>query len=368
MIITVLFYIFVAVTSIQIIYYLSFSIFAFHSDVKKEVSDSKPVSVIICAKNEAENLTKFLPSIINQKYPNFEIILINDASSDNTLNVMNAFRSKNSIIKIVNVDNNEAFWGNKKYALTLGIKAAKHESLLFIDADCKPISDSWITEMKNKLQKKKTIVLGYGKYKVKKYSLVNLLVRFETLLTAVQYFSYAKLGSPYMGVGRNLSYKKTEFFKVNGFISHIQIRSGDDDLFIQDAANKENTAICSTKNSFTVSSAPETFQEWFRQKRRHVSTASHYKFKHKFFLSLFFMSKVLFYFSATLLLFLFSWKIILPIVLGYYTIQYIIIGFSAKKLNEPQIIYFLPFLEVFLMLFQFAIFITNSVSKPTHWK
>ena len=101
MIITVLFYIFVAVTSIQIIYYLSFSIFAFHSDVKKEVSDSKPVSVIICAKNEAENLTKFLPSIINQKYPNFEIILINDVSSDNTLNVMNAFRSKNSIIKII---------------------------------------------------------------------------------------------------------------------------------------------------------------------------------------------------------------------------------------------------------------------------
>ena len=170
-----------------------------------------------------------------------------------------------------------------------------------------------------------------------------------------------------MGVGRNLAYTKDEFFKTNGFIKHMDIRSGDDDLFIQDAANKKNTTICASENSFTESEAPTSLNELFRQKRRHISTASYYKFKHKFFLALFFISKILFYvlgISYSII----NWKIGLPIIGLYFLIQYIIVGYSAKKLKETQILYFLPFLEIFLLLFQFTIFIANSISKPTHWK
>lgn len=368
MILTVLFYAFVVFAGIQIIYYLAFTTFLFtDKKQKKKLVKEIPISVIICAKNEAENLQKFLPYIIEQNYSDFEIVLINDASSDETLEIMEAFQSQNSNIKIINVENIEAFWGNKKYALTLGIKAAKNEHLLFTDADCKPISKNWIAEMSKNFSQEKSIILGYGKYKKEKF-LVNLFVRFETLLTAIQYFSYAKLGSPYMAVGRNLAYKKEEFFNVKGFINHMHIRSGDDDLFIKDAANKENTIICTSKNSFTISKAPKSFKEWFRQKRRHISTANHYKLQHKFFLALFFISKVLFFVLATALFFFYPWEIILSIVLGYYLIQFLVIGFSAKKLKEPQIIFLLPFLEIGLLLFQFSIFITNLISKPNHWK
>jgi cellulose synthase/poly-beta-1,6-N-acetylglucosamine synthase-like glycosyltransferase len=171
-----------------------------------------------------------------------------------------------------------------------------------------------------------------------------------------------------MAVGRNLAYKKSEFFSVKGFINHINIRSGDDDLFIQDAANKGNTAICTSLDSFTISKAPETLNEWFRQKRRHVSTASYYKKRHQFSLGLFYFSKVIFYITSIGLFFFHPWEIMLPIVVGYFTIQYLVIGLWAKKLEETNILYYLPFLEIFLMLFQFAIFITNLVSKPTHWK
>lgn len=368
MIITVFFYAFVAATVILISYYLSFSVSIFHSNSTKNKTQTIPISVIICAKNEAENLQKFLPSVINQHYPKVEIILINDASSDETLSIMEGFQQENNTIKIVNVKNIEAFWGNKKYALTLGIKAATNEHLLFIDADCKPVSKYWIQEMSSQFTKEKSIVLGYGKYESKKHSLINLLVRFETLLTAIQYFSYAKLGSPYMAVGRNLAYKKSEFFSVKGFINHINIRSGDDDLFIQDAANKINTTICTSLESFTISKAPETLNEWFRQKRRHVSTASYYKKRHQFSLGLFYFSKVIFYITSIGLFFFYPWEIMLPIVVGYFTIQYLVIGLWAKKLEETNILYYLPLLEIFLMLFQFAIFITNLVSKPTHWK
>ena len=366
MILTVLFYILVATASIQIIYFFCFSSLFFRKKTTAN-TDSVPISVIICAKNEAENLTAFLPSILQQTYSDFEVVLINDASSDATLEVMEQFKEQHLNIKIVNVKNNEAFWGNKKYALTLGIKTASHEHLIFTDADCKPQSKHWIKEVATQFSTDKTIVLGYGKYASKK-SVVNLLIRYETLLTALQYFTYAKLGSPYMGVGRNLAYKKSEFFKTKGFIKHIQVKSGDDDLFIQEAASKSNTTFTLQPNSFTISNPPLTFKAWFRQKRRHLSTAPYYKFKHQFFLGLFFITKAFFYLLTTLLFFLCSWKLITPVVGIYLLTFWIIFGISAKKMEEKKLIFFLPFLEISLLLFQFSIFISNTFSKPTHWK
>ena len=153
---TVLLYTFLVVVAIQIIYYLFFSAFAFAKNKQKSVSNLVPISVVVCAKNEAKNLQKNLPHILEQKYSNFEVVLINDASSDETLEVMKSFQKKHTNIKLVNVENNENFWGNKKYALTLGIKAATNEHLLFTDADCKPASKHWITEMVSHFSDKKT--------------------------------------------------------------------------------------------------------------------------------------------------------------------------------------------------------------------
>src|SRR5690606_19950607 len=175
-----------------------------------------PISVIVCAKNEAENIKKFVPLLLEQDYPTFELVLIDDASIDETRELLEAFEKQYSNVKLVKVDNNEAFWGNKKYALTLGIKAAKYEYLLFTDADCYPISKHWIKNMSSNFTLKKTIVLGYGAYEKVKNSFLNKIIRFETLLTATQYFAWAKIGKPYMGVGRNLAYKKEEFFRVRG--------------------------------------------------------------------------------------------------------------------------------------------------------
>ena len=367
MILTVLFYILIAATCIQIIYLLSFLTIFSNKKKPGNTKTNVPISVIICAKNEAKNLTEFLPFIVEQTYSNFEIILINDASTDTTLAVMESFKEAYENIRIVDVKNNEAFWGNKKYALTLGIKAAKNEHLLFTDADCKPTSNQWIQEISSTFSDKNSIVLGYGKYSSKK-SLVNLLVRFETLLTALQYFTYAKFGSPYMGVGRNLAYTKSEFFKTKGFINHINVKSGDDDLFIQEAATKTNTTFNTNENSFTISNPPLTFKEWFRQKRRHISTSSYYKFKHKFFLGLFFISKFIFYFLTVLLYFLFSWKFITSILTLYIITLVIVLGISTQKLKERNLLLFFPVLDILLLLFQFTIFISNTFSKPTHWK
>ncbi|MDC9721535.1 MAG: glycosyltransferase [Urechidicola sp.] len=359
---------FIASTIIQLCYYLFiFSRFSSFKTTKKEYSDI-PISVLICARNESENLKQFLPKIIQQNYPDFEIVLINDCSYDDSLEVMESFKEKYpSKIKIVNVVETKS-GGSKKYALSLGIKASTQEHLLFTDADCTPNSDNWIRGMSQQFTANKSIVLGYGAYRSIKNSWLNKLIRFETLMTALQYFSYANIGLPYMGVGRNLAYTKSLFFDTNGFENHLHLKSGDDDLFVNQNATKENCALSLHPNSFTISKPKTTFKDWGNQKRRHVSTANYYKPIHQFLLGLYYGSQLLFWILALLLVsFGFQWKIVLGLFLVRIAIQYIILSKTSKKLNEKGLVLWTPFLEIFLVLTQMFIFIKNLVSKPTHW-
>ncbi len=366
---TVLFGLFIFVVFIQMFYYMGvFRLFSFDKP-KKKSNKQIPVSVIVCAKNEQENVLKFIPLLAEQNYSDFEIILIDDASSDETLDIFEAFEKQYTNIRIVKVQNNEAFWGNKKFALTLGIKASSKENLLFIDADCYPTSKNWITEMSSHFSPEKTIVLGYGAYEKIPSSFLNKIIRYETLLTAVQYFSWSKIGKPYMGVGRNLAYHKNEFFKVDGFKNHLKVRSGDDDLFINEVANSLNTTICYSKNSFTYSAPKTSFQDWINQKRRHISTAIYYKFFDRAQLSLFFTSQILFILlPIALLMFQFQWIIVICLIGFRYICNWIIIGYAAKKLNEKDVILWYPIIEIILIFTQISIFIKNSYSKPAHWK
>ncbi len=365
---TILLGVFILVTLINFLYFFSFFSFA-TAGKKNHLHPEVPISVIICAKNEAENLRNFLPSILEQDYPDFEVIIINDASTDETLDVIEEFQKIDPRIRCVDVQNNEAFWANKKYSLTLGIKKARHKHLLFTDADCAPQSKSWIREMAGNYQPGVSIILGYGGYFQHTGSLLNKLIRFETLLTAIQYFSYARLGSPYMGVGRNLAYTSTQFYEQKGFASHLHLRSGDDDLFVNEAANAENTAICFNPNAITRSVPKTTFKEWFHQKRRHLSVAGEYKSKHKFLLGAFYLFRLLFWILFTTLLILQVYPKIILAILGF---KLLIEGFvyfkSSRKLNETDVAWLFPFFDLFLLLIQLVIFINNIISKPRHWK
>lgn len=366
---TVFFYAFFAVVGIQVSYYASF-LFAFA--IKRAESKPKnniPISVIICAKNEAENLKKNIPLILSQDYFNFEIILVNDSSFDGSLKVMKSFAALNSNIKLVDVKENEAFWGNKKYALTLGIKASTYDFLVFTDADCAPNSNQWLEHISSQFSNEKSIVLGYGAYAKKKFSLLNKLIRFETVMTALQYFSYAVLGSPYMGVGRNMAYRKELFFNNRGFSNHMTVKSGDDDLFINEVSNGLNTALCFTKESFTISEPKATFKAWILQKRRHISTAKLYKLKHQILLGLFYSTQLLFWILGITLLFSgWPWSWIAVLIGTRFLFQWLCFGLTAKKLEEKDLIILAPFLELFLITLQLSIFIANLISKPKHWK
>ena len=297
----ILLIIFIVSLIIQLFYVLYFFIrFAVYKSSKSTFN--KPVSIIVCAKNEAENIAVFLPKILEQNYTDFQVVLVDDQSKDNTEYVLKELVQKYSNLKIVKIEKHIKHRVGKKFALTLGIKAAKHEYLLLTDADCIPNSKNWLRKMVANFSNKKQIVLGYGAYKKEK-GFLNTMIRFDAFHTALQYFSFALAGETYMGVGRNLAYKKSVFFDNKGFASHILLPSGDDDLFIQEVATKDNIAIEITEESHTVSETKQRWKEWIFQRRRHITTSEKYAFKFKILLGLWPLSQFLFWLSFTILLF-----------------------------------------------------------------
>src|SRR5215212_2085100 len=302
----IIFYSFCAVTAVQVFYYLFFfSRLAFYRPTSKNISQTHPVSVIICARDEAANLAKNLPGALVQKYPTtHEVIVINDNSFDESKYILEEYQRTFKQLKIVELKQEARFIPGKKFPLSIGIKEARHEVLLMTDADCVPASEHWIERMQEGYGENTEIVLGYGAFHKKK-EFLNKLVRWETFHTALQYLSYATAGLAYMGVGRNLSYKKSVFFRHKGFSSHNHVASGDDDLFINKAATKKNTAIVIDMDAFTLSEPAKTWKEWRRQKMRHLSTGRYYKFHTKILLGLYSLTHFLVYplFLACLLFF-----------------------------------------------------------------
>jgi len=336
---------------------------------QKEKSTRKEgVSVVICARNEYHHLKDTLPLILEQDYPEYEVLVVNHASDDDTHYLLNRLEEQYPHLKTIAIREDLNFFTGKKFPLSIGIKSAKYDIILLTDADCKPSSREWISRMQSAFSSKTEVVLGYGPYYHGK-GLLNRLIRFDTAHIAIQYLSYALAGLPYMGVGRNLSYAKSLFYRNKGFISHYRIRSGDDDLFINRVANKKNTAIMVEPGSYTFSDPKQTFEKWVTQKKRHLSTSAHYKFLHKFLLGLYAFSLYLFYTLAVVLLLLniSIWAVLAVVFLRMAT-QYIVMAKCMKQLNEKDLVPFLPVFELILLLLNTGTMISNFFRKPRRWK
>lgn len=279
---SILFFLFVAAVCVVLYYYLFFFIrFAFYTSKTHEV-ECEPVSVIIAARNEEDNLRDYLPHILEQEGVEFEVVVVNDRSQDHTAAVLRSMATPR--LKIVNIPHDPKNTARgKKLAITLGVKAAKYDHLVFIDADCRPTSKHWLKHMAGALMKK-PIALGVSPF-VEETGYWKRFFLMDSAFIAVQYTSFALAGVPYMGVGRNMGYRKETFFEVGGFRSHVSLESGDDDLFVNEAANRKNVEIVLHPDALTVSKSQNSLNKWINQKLRHISTAPKYKTLHKILLA-----------------------------------------------------------------------------------
>lgn len=351
---------------VQLFYYLV----SYNRPYKKmQISDNnnisetlQPVSVIVYTKNESYNLKKYLPSLLTQNYPLYEVIVINDGSTDESDDILKLFENEYKHLYHTFIPQESKYLSRRKLSLTLGIKAAKNDILLFTEADCHPLSENWITTMVRNYTEKTDLVLGFCAYRKNK-GFLHKLVSYDNLINGLEYISSALKNNPFSGNGKNLSYRKQLFFEHKGFSKSLSLHAGDDDLFVNETANNINTHVEYSKNSITEMAPVERFSTWKNMKISRAATQRHYK-----------GGQLLFYRigKATSLLFLFSviGSIVLgivgnPVVIGIALLCYIlsfitkavVLSKSAKMLQQKTSVVLLPLLEIVQPLFELYIYI-----------
>lgn len=356
--------------ALQLFYYSWFYLATSLKRIPEKKEISEPVSVIICARNESYNLSKYLPLVLEQKYPSFEVIVVNDCSEDESDDVLGELLTRFPNLRISTINKDPRFTHNKKFAQFIGIKAAANDILIFTDADCHPVSKEWIGKMAGNFTEGVEFVLGYGGYETRK-GLLNKYIRYDTLFIAMQYFGMAIRGIPYMGVGRNLAYRKEVFFRNKGFGAHNHIISGDDDLFVNVNASRVNTNVEFRQEAHTMSVPAISVAEWVKQKQRHLSTGKYYRTRDKVLLFLEPLSRILFY---SLFIILISTLFLWPAVIAVFGVRLILqlcaFELSRRKFNEKYILFVSLFFDIFSPLINLSLYLTTLRNRPGNlvWK
>ena len=364
MIIEYLFYIFLVATVIQLLYHvLIFIRIWFYK--QSEPVNYKPVSVIVSSKNQLNDLRSNLIYFLDQDYPDFEVIVINDASSDGTDDYLEELEKKYDHLKVVTntIQENDRFNKGKKFGITLAIKSASHDTLLFSDADSYPSSNQWIKKMQSSFSSKNQIVLAYSRLEKRK-GLLNRLLRYESLYEGLLSFSCTLCGFSLLAQRRNLGYNRALFFSINGFFSHLNLSRGEAKLFVDEASDSRNTNVCLSPEGMTLSNKQKSYLEWFSDKRSDFHLAKRLRFSSLMLLRMNFLSQFSFWMLfPILLIYQIDTHLVLLVFTLRFCLQYIVYWKMCKFTNEYGLLWFLPFYEISLMLIHFILSLSTFIKK-----
>jgi glycosyltransferase involved in cell wall biosynthesis len=343
--------------------------FAFYK--KKESSSNSnslpPISLIIAARNESDNLYENLPFILTQDYPQFEVIVINNQSVDDSSQLLRAFQNEYPNLHVIEVERNPHLRPGKKLSITIGIKGAKYDHFILTDADCRPASRLWLQSMAKSFTAEKELIIGYGPY-TKTGGFLNKLIRFDTASIGISYYSMALSGLPYMGVGRNIGYTRNLFESVNGFRSHYSLASGDDDLFVQEAATKKNVSINIDKDAFCYSAPCGDWDSWIRQKTRHYTTTDRYEVIKKWMLGIYPLTMLILLISFVILMLSNDFRWLSASVFIFVTgVKWWIQGRCFIKLNEVSLVKYLPLWDIMYTILMPIIYYSSEKKAANKW-
>ena len=289
-----------------------------HSKKEKPETDTPPLSVILVAKEAGTDLQKNLPAILEQDYPDFEVIVIYEQSADdNCEDVLKILQEKYPHLHHSFIPDSARYISHKKLGITMGIKASHHEWLVFTEPNCAPTSNQWLRKMARNFTSDTDIVLGYSNYEKAK-GWFNRKITFDTLLNSMRYLGMAIGGHPYTGCGRNMAYRKDLFYQQKGFASHLNLQRGEDDIFVNQVANRKNTRVEASTESVMRISTPLYKKSWREEKLSYTATSRYYKGFARYLMGLETCTRLLF---LAMVIACLSW--------GIFTQDWMIVGISA---------------------------------------
>lgn len=334
--------------------------------ISSQEPSQPPVTVIVAARNEADNLRELIPLLIQQTYPYVEIIIALDRCTDGSLQVLEEFEALHPTLRHLVIDELPTDWAGKKWALTQAIEAAQHEHLVFTDADCR-MGPKWLSEVAAHWDSTTEVVLGLGPYP--QYpGWLNRFIRFETFYAAFQYIGLAQNGIPYMAVGRNLAYRKSFFTSHGGFTAFQDRLSGDDDLLINAYAHAAGTQVMISPESSVTSEPKRTVKEWLSQKKRHLSASSKYSWRSQLILGAFHLSHLCFYAGILISLSLGpTASLPLSLYIGRIGLSWAIFGVTNKKLKMQGLMAYYPILDLLFFVYNLSVVPAGIMTQP-EWK
>lgn len=357
---------FLAVLVIQLAYHwFFFSRLAFFRPAAQS-PEKPPVSVIIVVHNQYQLIRQNLPELLGQDYPDFEVLVVDDTSDDGSDEVLEKLAETFSNLRVVKLTQSLNWFKGRKFPLSLGIKSASHEFLLLTDIRFRPEGKNWISQMVAAYTFDTAIALGYATFNTT--SKINKWLRFMAFYDGMFYLSMALSGMPFKGIGPNLSYRKSLFYRHKGFSSHYVINAGDDELFVNKAATRKNTEIRISAGSQVKCSKPMTFIQWLENEKTRLAIRRFFKPGHRMMISLFSATTLLFYalFAALLIV-----HVQLPVVIGIFLIrllsQLVIFGLIQKKLSEKKLLWVTPIFDLALSLIDLAIWLRLLFTKKSKW-
>lgn len=351
-------------------YLLIFSRFLFFKSKQYPPEHLPAVSVIICARNEAENLLQNLKMVLIQNYPKFEVIVVNDQSEDETAQVVQEYIARNPNLRLINIRKDiEKPLGGKKFPLKVGIEAASYDIIVTTDTDCKPLNPKWLRFLVMEFVQETKLVLGFAPFN-KLPGFLNKLIRYDNTLSALNYFSFALAGMPYKGVGRNMAFRKNSYTEWNGYSKRGgKIQAGDDVLFVNAVAKKRSTEIAINKESFIYTQPKTTFGEWLAQRARHAQTNFYYKFYHQFILLLPPLATLILYFFPFAFIFYPEESIYAAIAGGtVYIFRLFVHTVVSNKLDNGDLKWYIIFLDLAYIFTLPILFFKSILSSEKEWK
>ena len=337
-----------------------------------------PVSIVVCAHNEEENLQNYLQALLSQDYPEYEVIVVDDESEDSTLILLEQYAREYPNFYHTFVPRGARVISSKKLALTIGIKAAHYNYILLTDADCRPENRTWIREMMRGYDDaEKEMVIGFSPY-FENETWLSSLISYDTLFIGLQYMGMARAGHPYMGVGRNLSYRRDTFFNNNGFQGLLSMRAGDDDLFVSKVITNHkklhrksnNVSIVCNPEALTWSAPKQTWREWILQKRRHLSVSSFYTNINKIRLTLEPFTRGLIYLSLLISLILGN-QILMATAIGIWLlrllVQLLVINHATRYLKLSNFGLEIILHDMILPIITLYVLAVNSIKKQKNY-